>query len=61
MIIRKATPKDTKEIAIYMMLAMEDIVYEFIGENSEEKALSFFRKVNSSKRQSIFLRKLLGD
>ena len=41
MIIRKATPKDTKEIATYMMLAMEDIVYEFIGENSEEKALSF--------------------
>ena len=45
MIIRKATPQDTKEIATYMMLAMEDIVYEFIGENSKEKALSFLEKL----------------
>ncbi|MHC9090086.1 GNAT family N-acetyltransferase [Tenacibaculum sp. IMCC1] len=41
MIIRKATTKDTKEIASYMLLAMEDIVYKFIGESSTKKALAF--------------------
>ena len=40
--IRKATIKDTPEIAIYLMLAMEDIVYGFIGEKSKEKATQFF-------------------
>lgn len=49
MIIRKATPQDSKEIAIYMMLAMEDIVYEFIGEKSTEKALDFLRKLITQK------------
>ncbi|MCL2683272.1 MAG: GNAT family N-acetyltransferase [Bacteroidales bacterium] len=41
MIIRKAAPKDTPEIATYLMLAMEDIVYEFIGENCKLKAMQF--------------------
>lgn len=41
MTIRKATPEDTSEIATYLMLAMEDIVYGFIGENSKEKATQF--------------------
>ncbi|MDR0436673.1 MAG: GNAT family N-acetyltransferase [Bacteroidales bacterium] len=41
MIIRKATQKDTPEIAAYLMLAMEDIVYEFIGENCKVKATQF--------------------
>ena len=36
MTIRKATPNDTAEIATFLMLAMEDIVYGFIGENSKE-------------------------
>lgn len=30
--IRHATPKDAKAIATHLMLAMEDIVYVFIGE-----------------------------
>jgi len=41
MTIRKATPNDTSEIATYLMLAMEDIVYGFIGEKSKEKATQF--------------------
>ncbi|WP_440122140.1 GNAT family N-acetyltransferase [Tenacibaculum sp. Ill] len=45
MIVRKATTKDTKEIASYMLLAMEDIVYKFIGESSTEKALHFLESL----------------
>ncbi|MDQ2179367.1 N-acetyltransferase [Marinifilum sp. D714] len=37
--IRKARAEDSGVIASYMMLAMEDIVYGFIGENSFEKAI----------------------
>ena len=36
--IRKAYPEDAKAIATYLLLAMEDIVYQFIGEKSIEKA-----------------------
>lgn len=39
--IRKATKSDSKEIADLLLLAMEDIVYEFIGERSPEKASVF--------------------
>ena len=39
--IRKAKPEDAKAIATYLMLAMEDIVYQFIGEKSLEKATQF--------------------
>jgi ribosomal protein S18 acetylase RimI-like enzyme len=45
MIIRKAKKEDTPNIAYYMMLAMEDIVYEFIGEKSEEKATRFLENL----------------
>jgi ribosomal protein S18 acetylase RimI-like enzyme len=45
MIIRKATTKDSQEIAFCMLLAMEDIVYKFIGENSTEKALTFLESL----------------
>jgi hypothetical protein len=41
MIIRKATPKDSSAIATHLMLAMEDIVYQFIGENTAEKATQY--------------------
>ena len=41
MIIRKATPEDAKAIATYILLAMEDILYQFIGEKSIEKATQF--------------------
>ena len=36
--IRKAKPEDAKAIATYLLLAMEEIVYQFIGEKSMEKA-----------------------
>ena len=41
MIIRNATPADSDYIATYMMEAMEDIVYEFIGENDPKMARGF--------------------
>lgn len=47
--IRKATKKDAKKIATYMMLAMEDIVYAFIGERSKNKALFFLESLITQK------------
>ncbi|MDR3346303.1 MAG: GNAT family N-acetyltransferase [Campylobacteraceae bacterium] len=41
LIIRKATPKDAEAVASYLLLAMEDIVYKFIGEKQSEKAKEF--------------------
>ena len=41
MIIRKAELKDSKKVAEYLLLAMEEIVYEFIDERNEEKAAAF--------------------
>lgn len=40
--IRKATENDAKSIAPYILLAMEEIAYQFIGELSYNKALQFF-------------------
>ena len=41
MLIRKAQPEDADAIASYLMLAMEEIVYQFIGERSFEQANQF--------------------
>lgn len=41
MMIRKATPNDAKYIAEHMMLAMEDIVYSYIGQQNFELAIDF--------------------
>jgi ribosomal protein S18 acetylase RimI-like enzyme len=41
MMIRKATPADANFIATYLLLAMEDIVYTFIGERNALKAKEF--------------------
>lgn len=41
MLIRKATAEDSMIIASYVMLAMTDIIYHFIGEDSSEKAIHF--------------------
>jgi ribosomal protein S18 acetylase RimI-like enzyme len=41
MIIRRAIKSDSPFIARYLLLAMEDIIYEFIGEKSHQKALDF--------------------
>jgi len=39
--IRKATQHDAVIIATYLLLAMEDIVYRFIGEEDSQKAREF--------------------
>ena len=41
MVIRRATLKDSEKIATYLLLAMEDIVYKFIGEKDPKKAKEF--------------------
>ena len=38
MLIRKAKPEESKIIAPYLLLAMGDIIFNFIGEKSPEKA-----------------------
>ena len=43
MIIRKATPRDAKAIATHLLLAMEEIVYGFIGERNGARALAFMQ------------------
>lgn len=49
--VRKATLNDSEIIAAHLLLAMEDIVYTFIGEEDPEKArefmLHFVEKVNN--------------
>jgi len=47
--IRKAQPKDYKAIAQCLMLAMEDIFYLFIGNNSNEKAIDFLEQLVQQK------------
>lgn len=39
--IRKANKKDTLQIAYLMLLAMEEIVFKFIGEKDHQKATAF--------------------
>lgn len=43
MTIRKATSKDSEFIAAYLWLAMDTIIYEFIGEMNPEKGKAFLR------------------
>lgn len=45
MLIRKAKREESKIIASYIFLAMEEIAYQFIGENSAEKALQFLHSL----------------
>lgn len=40
-IVRKATLKDAEIIATHLLLAMQEIVYEFIGEENEARAREF--------------------
>ncbi|MCT4613936.1 MAG: GNAT family N-acetyltransferase [Marinifilaceae bacterium] len=39
--IRKAQSKDSKNIACLLLSAMEDIIYDFIGESAYDKAINF--------------------
>lgn len=45
--IRKAQPEDAKLLAPVLILAMEEIVFRFIGINSKEKALLFLERMIS--------------
>lgn len=45
MLIRKAKREESKIIANYIFLAMEEIAYQFIGEKSTEKALQFLNNL----------------
>jgi ribosomal protein S18 acetylase RimI-like enzyme len=49
MIIRQANPEDAKAIAFHLLLAMEDFVYKFIGENSYNKANELLIKLAGKK------------
>lgn len=49
MTIRKATPYDAENIAPYILLAMQDIANQFIGEHSLDKATDFFVKMIAAK------------
>lgn len=42
--IRKAKITDAAQIAPIMLLAMEEIIYYFLGENNTEKAIDFLEK-----------------
>ncbi|WP_036386590.1 GNAT family N-acetyltransferase [Muricauda sp. MAR_2010_75] len=45
MMIRKARIEDSKDIAALLMLAMDQIVFDFIGDNSVEKAIRFLESL----------------
>lgn len=49
MLIRKAQPAESKTIAPLLLLAMGDIVFNFIGENSPEKATALLENLISEK------------
>ncbi|MNU98702.1 ribosomal-protein-alanine N-acetyltransferase [compost metagenome] len=49
MLIRKANREESEIIASHVILAMEDIVYSFIGEKSAEKALWFLNSLAEEK------------
>ena len=49
MIVRKAKREDAKVIATYMMLAMKEIVYQFIGEDSSKRATQVLESLINKK------------
>jgi len=49
MLIRKAKPEEAKIIAPYFLMAMGDIAYNFIGENSSEKANKWLESLISER------------
>ena len=49
MIFRKAGSNDAEKITPFLMLAMKDIVYRFIGEESEVKAQQFLTDLIAQK------------
>jgi len=66
MVIRKAKIEDTSCIVNYMMLAMQDIVYKFIGEENDEKATQFLtnlvgRKGDQYSYENCWIAELDGE
>jgi ribosomal protein S18 acetylase RimI-like enzyme len=49
MMIRNAKQSDAPHIAAYLLLAMEDIVYDFIGTEDRNKALNFLHYFTARK------------
>ncbi|MGS2739692.1 GNAT family N-acetyltransferase [Sinomicrobium sp. M5D2P17] len=49
MVIRKGKKEDSEVIAAYIMLAMEDITYNIIGERNAEKATGFLENLAGRK------------
>uniref|UniRef100_UPI0039A70BB3 GNAT family N-acetyltransferase n=1 Tax=Ornithobacterium rhinotracheale TaxID=28251 RepID=UPI0039A70BB3 len=47
--IRKAEKSDYKEIANFLLMAMEDIVYKFIGQEERDRALAFLEHFTAQK------------
>lgn len=63
--IRKAKKEDAKEVAELMMLAMTEIVYQFIGTDDSEEGMRFLRDLvqqdnNQYSYQHIFIAETLG-
>lgn len=50
MIVRKANPEESGAIARLIFLAMKDIIYQFIGEDSTEKAIDFLDSLVKEKK-----------
>ncbi len=48
MIVRKATQDDAQDVASLILLAMRDIVYRFIGDESDKKANAFMKRLVGS-------------
>ncbi len=66
MIIRKAILEDSPFIATYLLLAMEDIVYQYVGENDYNKASAFLqhfieRENNQYSYQNCFVAEEGGE
>lgn len=47
--IRQATQEDSKQIAEIMILAIDEIIYSFIGEEDLEKSISFLEQLIKQK------------
>lgn len=66
MYLRPATPTDSKIIARYLFMAMEEIIYQFIGRNNEEMALKFLNHFtaktdNQYSWQNCFVGEIEGE
>ncbi len=62
MIIREATIKDSELIATYLLLAMEDIVYKFIGKKDKKATINLLQHfVKAEQNQYSFQNCLVAE